>query len=100
MTEDCPGGEPYHLRFVRRRNRGATVVYLSAIFKPTWRGMEFVTRYGTDKKFKDRDPEIRAVLNFIAGYLSCEHAYFLETENYSIEYTDFDSCLNDAARGY
>ena len=83
-----------------RIDRQAMVVYLSAIFKPTWRGKEFVARYGTDKKFKDRDPETRAVLNFITGYLSREDAYFLETENYTIEYMNFDWRLNDTSRGY
>ena len=83
-----------------RIDRQARVVHLSAIFKPTWRGREFLARYGTDKKFKDRDPETRAVLNFIAGYLSREDVYFLETENYTIEYMNFDWRLNDASRGY
>jgi len=81
---------------IDRRNM---VVHLSAIFKPAWRGKEFVARYGTDKKFKDREPETRAVLNFITNYLSREDAYFLETENYAIEYMSFDWRLNDASRG-
>ncbi|MBN1509469.1 MAG: DUF547 domain-containing protein [Sedimentisphaerales bacterium] len=83
-----------------RIDRRAMVVRLSAVFKPAWRGKEFVARYGTDKKFKDRDPETRAVLSFIAGYLSREDAYFLETENYAIEYLSFDWRLNDTSRGY
>ncbi len=83
-----------------RIDRRAMVVHLSAIFKPTWRGKEFLARYGTDKKFKDRDPETRAVLSFITGYLSREDAYFLETENYTIEYANFDWRLNDTSRGY
>jgi hypothetical protein len=83
-----------------RIDRRAMVVHLSAIFKPAWRGKEFVARYGTDKKFKDRDPETRAVLSFLTGYLSREDAYFLETENYTIEYTNFDWRLNDTSRGY
>ena len=81
---------------IDRRNM---VVHLSAIFKPAWRGKEFVPRYGTDKKFKGREPETRAVLNFITNYLSREDAYFLETENYAIEYMSFDWRLNDASRG-
>jgi len=83
-----------------RIDRRAMVVHLSAIFKPAWRGKEFVARYGTDKKFKDRDPETRAVLSFLTGCLSREDAYFLETENYTIEYTNFDWRLNDTSRGY
>jgi len=81
-------------------DRRGMVVRLSAIFKPTWRGAEFVPRYGTDKKFKTCDPETRAVLNFVTGYLPREDVYFLEAENYSIEYMNFDWRLNDTSRGY
>ncbi len=82
---------------IDRRNM---VVRLSALFKPAWRGKEFVGRYGTDKKFKDRDPETRAVLNFITGYLSREDVYFLEVENYALEYMNFDWRLNDISHTY
>ncbi len=81
-------------------DRRSMVVRLSALFKPAWRGKEFVNRYGTDKKFKACDPETRAVLNFISGYLSRADAYFLETENYAVEYMNFDWRLNDTSRGY
>jgi hypothetical protein len=82
---------------IDRRNM---VVRLSALFKPAWRGKEFVGRYGTDKKFKDRDPETRAALNFITNYLSREDVYFLEVENYAIEYINFDWRLNDTSPSY
>jgi hypothetical protein len=81
-------------------DRRGMVVRLSALFKPTWRGAEFVARYGTDKKFKTCDAETRAVLNFITGYLSREDVYFLEVENYAIEYMNFNWRLNDTSRGY
>jgi hypothetical protein len=81
-------------------DRQEKVVRLSAIFKPAWRGKEFVARYGTDKKFKERDPQTRAVLNFITNYLSREDAYFLETENYRLEYMNYDWRLNDTSRDY
>ncbi len=83
-----------------RIDRRERVVHLSALFKPAWRGKEFVRRYGTDKKFKDRDPATRAVLNFLTGYLSRDDVYFLEVENYRIEYMNFDWRLNDTSRGY
>jgi len=82
---------------IDRRNR---VVRLSALFKPSWRGKEFVARYGTDKKFKSRDPETRAVLSFLTNYLPPEDVEFLEVENYAIEYLNFDWRLNDTAKGY
>ncbi len=81
-------------------DRRGMVVRLSALFKPTWRGAQFVNRYGTDKKFKACDPETRAVLNFLTTYLPREDAYFLEVENYTIEYMNFDWRLNDTSRGY
>jgi len=83
-----------------RIDRDKGVVYLSALFKPAWRGKEFLARYGTDKKFKNRVPETRAVLNFITRYLGANDVYFLEVENYSLEYTNFDWRLNDASTGY
>jgi len=88
--------DPQGLR-IDRRNK---TVYLSALFKPSWRGKEFVARYGTDKKFKDRQPETRAVLSFLTKYLDREEVYFLETENYALEYMNFDWRINDTARGF
>jgi len=81
-------------------DRAGKVVRLSALFKPSWHGKEFVDRYGTDRKFKDRDPATRAVLNFLTSYISREDVYFLETENYALEYANFDWRLNDTSRGY
>jgi len=83
-----------------RIDRAKKTVHLSALFKPSWRGREFLGRYGTDKKFKDRAPETRAVLNFITKYLTRENVYFLETENYTLEYVNFDWRINDTARGF
>jgi len=87
---------PQGLRIDRRNG----VVRLSALFKPSWRGKEFVTRYGTDKKFKNRDPETRAVLSFLTNYLPPQDVEFLEVENYTLEYLNFDWRLNDTAKGY
>ena len=83
-----------------RIDRRDKVVRFSALFKPSWRGQEFVRRYGTDKKFKDRDPATRAVLSFLSNYLSRDDVYFLETENYAIKPMNFDWRLNDTARGF
>jgi hypothetical protein len=79
---------------IDRRNM---VVHLSAIFKPSWHGKEFVARYGTDRKFKDRDPATRAVLSFLTNYLSREDVDFLEVENYTLAYMNFDWRLNDGS---
>lgn len=83
-----------------RIDRGAAVVHLSALFKPGWRGKEFIGRYGTEKKFKNHPPETRAVLNFLIPYLSQDDVYYLEVENYTLAYMNFDWRLNDTGKGY
>lgn len=70
-------------------------VYLSAVLKPTWYGQQFISRYGTDKKFKDKEPAVRAVLNFTADYIPQKDVSFLETANYSVEYIAYDWRLNE-----
>ena len=69
-------------------------VYLSAIFS-TWHGKDFISKYGTDKKFKDQQPAVRAVLNFITNYISRQDASFLEVENYSVKFLKYDWRLNE-----
>jgi hypothetical protein len=76
-------------------DRKAKVVHLSPILKPTWFGSEFISKYGIDKKFKDHPPAVRAVLNFITNYIPQQDVYFLETENYAIEYIKYDWILNE-----
>jgi len=71
------------------------IVYLSALLKPTWHGKEFVSKFGTDKKFKDQQPETRAVLNFLTDYVSSRDESFLEVEYYTVEYMRFDWTIND-----
>ncbi len=78
-------------------NRDKKVVYLSAILQPTWHGREFISKYGTDKKFKDQQPATRAVLNFITNYISEQDVYFLEIENYSVKYINYNWTLNDGS---
>lgn len=83
-----------------RIDRDEGVVFLSALFKPSWRGKEFIGRYGTQKKFKNHPPETRAVLNFLTRYISEDDVYFLEVENYTLAYMNFDWRLSDRGRGY
>jgi len=70
-------------------------VYLSAILKPTWYGGGFISGYGTDKKFKDKEPAVRAVLNFATNYIPQQDVSFLETGNYTVEYIAYDWRLNE-----
>ena len=78
-----------------RIDRNNRTVYLSAILQPTWFGREFISKYGTDKKFKDQQPNVRAVLNFITNYIPEQDISFLEVENYTIKYIKYDWILND-----
>jgi hypothetical protein len=78
-------------------NTEEKTVFLSALFEPSWYGSEFVNKYDTDKKFKDQRPEIRAVLNFIVNYVPKEKASFLEVENYSVQFMNYDWRVNEQA---
>ncbi len=80
-----------------RIDRENKIVNLSAIFHPTWYGEEFINKYGTDKKFKDQPPSVRAVLNFATNYISEQDLLFLEKENYSVKYITYNWTLNDSS---
>ena len=82
-------GNPKKFR-IDRKNR---TVYLSPIFK--WFGNDFVTKYGTDKKFSGYSDSERAVLNFISRYMEPDDKAYLEKGGYSIEYLDYDWSLNE-----
>jgi hypothetical protein len=84
---------PLSFRIDRENKR----VYLSAIFQPSWRGTEFISKFATDKKFKNQEPETRAVLNFITSYLPRQDVDFLEVENYSIKFLKYDWTLNNGS---
>ena len=78
-----------------RIDRNDQTVYLSAILQPTWYGKEFISKYGTDKKFKDQEPAVRAVLNFVTNYISRRDVSFLEVENYSVKYINYNWRINE-----
>ncbi len=79
-------------------DRKKKTVRLPAILHPTWYGKQFVAKYGTDKKFKDQQPETRAVLNFITNHISRSDVSFLRLENYSIKYISYNWRINDTTR--
>jgi hypothetical protein len=78
-----------------RIDRQNQVVYLSSILQSSWHGQHFVAYYGADRKFKQQEPATRAVLNFLTKYISPGDTEFLETGNYTIQYTRYDWTLND-----
>ncbi len=76
-------------------DRESQKVHLSAIFEPSWYGQYFVNKYSTDKKFKNQQPVVRAVLNFITGYIPEPDVRFLETANYTVEFMNYNWRLNE-----
>jgi hypothetical protein len=84
---------PLAFRIDREKRR----VCLSAMFQSKWFGEEFISKYGTDKKFKDQQPSVRAVLNFATNYISRQDIAFLEVESYSIKYMNYNWILNDGS---
>jgi hypothetical protein len=71
------------------------IVSISSIFNPTWYGGQFVPQYGTDLKFKQQEPSVRAVLSFLSKYISPQETSYLETGNYTVEYIRYDWTLNE-----
>ena len=76
-----------------RIDREDGTLHLSPIFK--WFGEDFVQTYGTDDKFEWYGGEERAVVNFIAGYLSADDRDYLESTKPAIKYLDYDWSLNE-----
>ena len=76
-------------------DRESQTVSLSSIFNPTWYGGQFVAKYGTDLKFKQQEPSVRSVLNFLSKYVSPQDTGYLETGNYTVEYIRYDWTLNE-----
>jgi hypothetical protein len=78
-------------------NRQKDRVELSTLFepKPPWYGMEFLPKYGTDKKFKSQTPAMAAVLNFICEYLDKRDVAYLETGNYTVTFMAYDWRVNE-----
>jgi len=76
-----------------RIDREAARVYLSPIFK--WFGEDFVETYKPETGYSGHSDSERAVLNFAAAYLDEDDAWYLQNENYEIEYLDYDWSLNE-----
>jgi hypothetical protein len=75
---------------IERQNQ---MVYLSSIFSTSWQGQKFVSKYGTDLKFKHQEQAIRAVLNFLSRYVSTGDVNYLETGNYRVDFIGYDWTL-------
>jgi len=79
-----------------RIDRENSTVYISTILQPirTWYGLEFEDHYATDLLFKDKEPPVRALLNFITNYISPSEVNYLQTANYNVRYIPYDWTLN------
>ena len=76
-------------------NRDSGVISISSILSPSWQGAKFISKYGTDLKFKSQEPAVRTILNFLTKYIPQQDVDYLETGNYTIEYINYDWTLND-----
>ena len=72
-------------------------IYLSALFQKTEYGKMFVTKYGIDRKFKAKEPETRAVLNFITNFVSEDAKSYLELGNYTVQFMGYNWTINDGS---
>jgi len=78
-------------------DRENQTVSLSSLLSPTWYGGQFIAKYGTDLKFKQQEPAVRAVLHFLTKYIPPQDIDYLETGNYTIGYLRYDWTLNEGA---
>ena len=85
---------PLALRIDKEKGK----VYLSALFEKTDYGGQFVGKYGTDKKFKQKETETAAVLNFISNYVSEEVKSYLELGNYTVQFIGYNWTINDGSQ--
>jgi len=84
---------PLAFRIDKKKGR----VYLSALFQKTEYGKMFVTKYGIDRKFKGKEPETRAVLNFITNFVSEDVKSYLELGNYTVQFMGYKWTINDGS---
>lgn len=68
-------------------------IFLSDIFN--WYKPVFVEKYGSVKRFRDREPAIQAYLNFIINYVSPDNASYFESNNYGVRFRLYDWHLNE-----
>ena len=56
---------------------------------------EFADKYGDMKKFRERSPQNRAYLNFIADYAAPDDIRCFESDDYTVEFIKYDWLLNE-----
>lgn len=84
-----------------RIDRAKKEVHLWPFLMPRVYGQQFLGKYRTDKKFKDQDRAVQAVLNFITNYVSNQDKSFLLTQVRTVKYfklREADWKLNDSSK--
>lgn len=75
-----------------RIDRNKNSVYLCGIFK--WFGEDFARKFKTEH-FEQAPADVRPVLEFVSRFVGPQHADYLKTGTYGIEYLDYDWSLNE-----
>jgi hypothetical protein len=70
-------------------------VYLHSILEPSWYGNYFVSRYDTEKDFKDQSAPVRAVFNFLTKYLPQKDISYLKLGNYTVSFVRYNWRLDE-----
>jgi hypothetical protein len=70
-------------------------VYLQSYLEPSWYGNYFVSRYDTEKDFKDQPAPIRSVLNFLIKYLPQKDVSYLKLGNYTVSFVRYNWRLDE-----
>jgi hypothetical protein len=76
-----------------RIDKTKKIIFLSDIFN--WYKPVFIEKYGSIKKFRDRQPDIQSYLNFIVDYVSPDNVGYFESDNYRVEFQLYDWHLNE-----
>ena len=69
------------------------VVYLADIFN--WYEEHFIEKYGSIKRFREKEPHIRSYLNFILEFAPEETVKYLTTKEYTVKFQNYDWLLNE-----
>jgi hypothetical protein len=119
ISQGCLGGpplrhEPYYgyklqqqleeqiKKFVKQKSvfdidRNNKTVTISTIFSPKeMYGKDFIKKYGTDKRFKNHPPAIKAILNFLTPYLNPQQREFLKQVIFKVNFGNYDWKINDS----
>ncbi len=76
-----------------RIDKTKNIIFLADIFN--WYKNLFITKYGSVKKFRNRQPHIQSYLNFIVNYVSPDNVSYFESDNYKVEFLLYDWHLNE-----